>query len=137
MKDLLKKCKCKNPDLAILLLRLGTGAIFLYHGWVKLQNVAGTTAFFDSLGLPVFFVYLAIGVELLGGAALVLGILVEYLGWLLAAQMLAAILLVKLNSGWAALEFELLLLLASASIALTGGGKYTLMPENGKSGKKK
>lgn len=118
--------KLKNPDLGLLLVRLGVGAIFLYHGWMKVQNVAQTTAFFQSLGLNVFFVYLVMTVEVLGGLALVLGVLVEWAGWLLAIDMLFAILLVKISQGWIGIEFELLLLLTSAMIALSGAGKYAL-----------
>ncbi|MBI4139194.1 DoxX family protein [Candidatus Uhrbacteria bacterium] len=118
--------KCKNPDLGLLLVRLGLGSIFIYHGWLKVQNIAGTTMFFESLGLNVFFVYLVMLVELLGGIAMVLGVLVEYAGWLLAINMLFAILLVKLPKGWAGIEFELILLLSAAAVALSGAGSYAL-----------
>ena len=125
---MLKKClTCKNPDLGLLLLRLGLGSTFLYHGWIKLQNVAGTTGFFESLGLPAFLVYVVIAVELLGGAALILGILVEYAAWLIALDMVGAILLVRLGTGWAKMEFEILILLTAIAIALMGAGKYTVM----------
>lgn len=117
---------CKNPDFGMLLIRLGVGSVFLYHGWIKVQNLAGTTGFFDSLGLPAILVYLVIAVELLGGAAMVLGMMTRWAGWLLALDMVGAIFLVKLAQGWIGFEFELLLLLSSLSVVFTGPGKYTV-----------
>ena len=113
-------------------MRLGIGSIFLYHGWIKLQNIGLSMGFFETLGLPGFLVYLVIAIEMLGGAAMILGVLVEYAGWILAFNMLAAIVLVKLPHGWQGIEFELLLLLVSVSVALIGPGKFVATELNDK-----
>ena len=42
-------------DLAILVARIGIGAVFIAHGWQKLvtNGVDGTAAFFGSVGIPL------------------------------------------------------------------------------------
>lgn len=55
--------------------RLLLAAIFLLSGWSKLGDPAGTAAYIGSAGLPLAEVgaYLAILVELVGGAMLLFG----------------------------------------------------------------
>jgi len=122
----------KNPDLGILLVRLGLGLVFVFHGLIKIQNASGTSAFFKSLGLPLFVAYLVIAIELFGGIALIAGIMTRWAGWLLAFDMIGAIFLVKLHQGWPGLEFELLLLLSAISVTLTGPGAYIVKKQHTK-----
>jgi putative oxidoreductase len=62
-------------DLAATGGRLLIAAIFLLSGWSKLGDPAGTAAYIASVGLPLPEVgaYLAIIVELVGGAMLLFG----------------------------------------------------------------
>lgn len=55
--------------------RLLLAAIFLLSGWSKLADPAGTLGYIQSVGLPFAHVgvALAIAVELIGGALLVIG----------------------------------------------------------------
>ena len=57
-------------------LRIALGAMFVIHGGIKLFvfTPAGTAAYFASLGLPALLAYLTIAAELIGGAALALGL---------------------------------------------------------------
>ncbi|HXZ39692.1 MAG TPA: DoxX family protein, partial [Terriglobales bacterium] len=78
----------------IALLRVAVGVIFVMHGWQKLSwgfhDVAG---FLNSLGIPqpTVAAVLLTTVELLGGIALILGLLTRYAAALLAIDMLVAI----------------------------------------------
>lgn len=59
------------PDLAILVARIGIGAVFVAHGWQKLvtYGMDGTAASFDQMGvpLPTLAAWFAALVELVGG----------------------------------------------------------------------
>lgn len=112
--------KLHNPDCGLFLIRVGVALVFIFHGWGKWQNIDGAIGFFSSLGLMAFFAYLVATVELLAGLALLLGLWTDVAGVLLAVIMLVAIYLVKLDKGFGGLEFELILLLASLGLAMTG-----------------
>ncbi len=121
-------------QLAPLLLRVGIGLIFFFAGLGKVMggvdNVAG---FFGSIGIPLpnimapFIAYL----ELLGGLALILGVLTRIFSLLFIANMAVAILAAKwpaamqaegLAAGFGEIRLELLLLLGSAALVLLGAG---------------
>lgn len=121
----------KNKQYAPLVLRIVVGVSFAAHGWMKLQNVAGTAGFFGNIGIPLplvmaWFVTLA---EFLGGIALVLGLGVRYIGATLAIIMSVAVLKVHLKNGLlgqGGYELALLLMAASLSLALSGAGPISL-----------
>src|SRR3989344_3837724 len=92
--------RCNNPDLALLLPRVGLRIVFLYHGWMKVGNREGTVAFFGTLGFAPFFAYTVAWVETLGGLALILGFLTRYAGLLLAVVALVALFKVHLPNGF-------------------------------------
>ncbi len=116
-----------NIDIALLLIRVALGAVFVAHGWDKITDIAGTVGFFDSLGLPAFTAYLIAGIEFLGGIALFLGVFTGWASILIAATMLGAMSLVKLKDGFVGgYEFDLVLFLSAIAIALAGPGLYTL-----------
>src|SRR5438067_11494785 len=89
-----------RPDLALFLLRLIVGAVFLAHGALKLFSFGygGTVGFFTQLHIPLPNVAAAvvIAVETLGGLALVFGAGVRLAAPLLAVDMLGAIVFAKL-----------------------------------------
>ncbi|AFD24382.1 DoxX family protein [Deinococcus gobiensis I-0] len=105
----------------------------MMHGYQKffLNTVAGTAQFFAGIGVPLPGVAapLIAGIELIGGLLLILGLFPRVVGALLAVNMLVAILLVHVSGGFFnpnGVEFPLLLLAASATLALTGAGRYRL-----------
>lgn len=91
----MNKQQIANTFLLVVL-----GIIFFFHGLSKFQmgldNVAG---WFGSIGLPGFLGYAVAYIELIGGAALVIGLGVRYVSVLLAIVMLGAIFKVKLANG--------------------------------------
>lgn len=119
-----------NPDLALLLLRLATGVVFVMHGAQKFftYTLPGTTQAFTQMGVPVpgISAPLVATVELLCGLLLILGVYSRAAGVLLAVNMLVAILLVHLKAGFFnpnGLEFPLVLLAASLAVAFAGPGR--------------
>lgn len=117
-----------NPDLGIFLIRLALGAIFLVHGWMKFQDIAGTINFFSGLGLAEFLAYLVATMELVGGILMIIGIYTRLAGLMIAAVMIGAIYFVKFKVGFVGgYEFDLILLAAALGVTFTGGGKYALM----------
>lgn len=125
-------------SFAPLLLRIGIGLTFFLAGLGKVlggtDRVAG---FFGSLGVPLpglmgpFIAYL----ELIGGLALILGLLTRVFSLLFVANMLVAILLVtgpamfgaeNIVAGFNDTRTEVLLLLGSAALALLGAGPLSV-----------
>jgi putative oxidoreductase len=96
----LLNCRCSDGWMrpALLVMRLGVGLAFFAHG---LQKVQGDSAvgFFGSIGIPLpgFFGPLVTWLELLGGAALVLGLLTHLSSKLLAINMAVAVLWVHVR----------------------------------------
>jgi|KBSMisStaDraftv2_1062788.scaffolds.fasta_scaffold145781_3 putative oxidoreductase len=78
---------------AILLLRIGLGVLFLARGLLKLLvfKPAGAYGYFKSLGLPGSLACLTMAAELLGGSALILGILPRHVPLLLVPLILGTI----------------------------------------------
>jgi len=121
-------------DLVILLTRLGVGAVMFAHGWQKLVTfgIDGAAAGLGQAGVPApaLLASLAAGIELLGGAALVLGLLIPVAGVLLALDMLGAFALVHAGNGvfvdQGGFELVLTLGLASLLLAVIGAGRYSL-----------
>lgn len=119
----------------ITLMRVMVGIVFLVHGLQKLfvSGFGGTAGFFESLGIPLAMVAAVIVtlVEVVGGAALILGLATRWVAVPLAIDMLVATLLVHLPNGFNAIpnggyEFTLLLLVANVSLVMAGAGALAL-----------
>jgi putative oxidoreductase len=125
-------------DVVALLARCGVGTVFLAHGWQKIQvGVSATARNLDAMGAPfptASAVYSTF-VELLGGAALILGLVLPAAGLLLFVDMAGALIFVHakhgiflVDNGQAHNGFELVLILGLASLlfAAGAGGRITL-----------
>jgi len=129
-------CNCGETfkDLAPFALRLAVGLVFFVHGYQKLTvfKTEGVTQMLQGLGVPApeIFAVILIAVELVGGAALVLGFFTHWAAKLTGIVALVALILVHLPNGfWLAdngYEFMLLILAATISLAVTGGGRWSL-----------
>ena len=119
-------------DLALLILRVVVGALFVGHGAQKLFGVwgghglAGTAGFFEAIGLRPGRIHApaAGAAELVGGALVLLGLFTPIGSALIIAVMVAAALTVHLTNGLWATEngIELNLVYAAAAVALAGIG---------------
>jgi putative oxidoreductase len=81
-------------SLVLLGLRLVWGWLFLTTGLGKLQNHARVTEFFTSLGIPMpgLNAWFVGGLELVGGALLLVGLFSRPIAFLLSGNMLVAFL---------------------------------------------
>jgi putative oxidoreductase len=121
-------------DLVLLLSRIGLGIVFIAHGWQKFRTngLDATAAMFDQMGVPAptLSAYYATGIELLGGIALILGVLTPVVGALLALDMVGALAFVHLSNGIFAADggWELVgvLGLLSLTLAVVGAGRVSL-----------
>ncbi|MBT2233123.1 DoxX family protein [Nonomuraea sp. NEAU-A123] len=89
-------------DLAALIARVAIGVIFVTHGWQKLQGgVPATAAAFAQIGVPMpqLSALFAIVVESVGGALLIIGLLVRLAALGLLIDMLGAIMFVHGGHG--------------------------------------
>lgn len=121
-------------SLGLLVLRVVLGITFIMHGWQKLNTfgLEGVEANFTQAGVPMAGVMAPVVtyLELIGGIALILGLLSRLSGLLLFVNMLGAIAYVHAGNGFFAseggVEFVLVLAAASFAIALTGPGLLSL-----------
>lgn len=109
----------------LFLLRLGPAVVFIAHGFLKLFGGHHdlTVALFLTVNIPFAEpAAWAIGaLELAGGLAILLGVLVRPFAALLAVEMAVAIYKVRLPQGFlGAWEFELTLLLLLIGLAVLG-----------------
>ncbi|QCP00438.1 DoxX family protein [Arthrobacter sp. 24S4-2] len=119
---------------ALTILRVIAGFLFAAHGWQKFNEftIAGTQASFAKMGVPAaeLAAPAVATLELIGGVALILGVLTRVFAALLALDMLGALFLVHASAGIFAATggYELVLLLAAGALALalTGAGKIAV-----------
>ena len=127
----------KNPastTVGLTVLRVVLGFLFAAHGWQKFYEwtIGGTQAAFGDMGIPLAQAAAPIvaTLELAGGIALIIGVLVRPIAALLTLNMLGALLLVHVSGGIFVETggFELVLILGAASVAvaLLGPGRVSV-----------
>lgn len=121
-------------EAGIGLLRISLGVMFLAHGLilkVMTFTLAGTAAFFVSLGLPAWTAYATAGAEIIGGALLILGLFTRPVALALTPILLGA-LVVHSGNGWVfsaangGWEYPLYLAVLSLAQALLGPGAFAV-----------
>lgn len=129
-------------DWGLLILRVGLGIIFPFHGWLKInpkEQVKGPVGFAAGLKqmgtpLPLLFAWIVILLETVGAGLLILGLGTRILAVGFAIDMLMAIVLVKrgmmkarfmepTGMGW---EFEFALMVGALALLFTGAGSISL-----------
>ena len=123
----------KRLDIALLVLRLVLAAVFITHGYAKLFHMgfSGVTGFFTTLGVPLSGVagpFISL-LEFIGGIALLFGAFTRVFAFLLACDMLGAIILVHAKNGYAApkgVEAVLGNFGMAVALALLGAGAYSI-----------
>ncbi|HEX7779815.1 MAG TPA: DoxX family protein [Vicinamibacterales bacterium] len=120
-------------DLALLLVRIALGVVFVMHGWQKVTTIghAGFAGMLASMGVPFApaFAAIVLAVEIGGGLAMLAGLLARPAGLLLAVNILVAGSLVHLKNGFflpTGFEFTFVLMLISLAITAAGAGAYSL-----------
>lgn len=123
----------KNRDLALLVLRLVLAAIFIFHGYQKVFGfgISGVTDMLTQLGVPLPGIAgpFISALELLGGIALLFGAFTRVAAFLLACDMLVAMVLVHAKNGFPApkgVEMVLGDFAMLVAVALMGAGAYSI-----------
>jgi len=116
---------------ARFLIRLGPALIFILHGYLKLFGGFHdqTVALFLTVRIPwpELLAWLIGALELVGGLALLTGVMVRPFAALLAIEMAVAIYKVRLPQGFlGGWEFELSLLLLCVGLAVAGSNGVIL-----------
>jgi putative oxidoreductase len=125
-----------NAGWGMSIMRVVTGIIFIGHGapkfgWVGDRTIDGTAEFLGSIGipLPTLSAYLVAGVEVFGGALIIVGLLTRVCGAALAFAMFIAVTMVHLSNGMfgqGGYQWALLLLACSLALVTEGAGKGSL-----------
>lgn len=121
-------------DVALLVARVAVGVVLLAHGLQKAFEFtpAGTTGAFTQMGVPAagFAAWFTMLAEIVGGAALVLGVLTPVFALVNLVSMVGAILLVHLPNGIFVTDngYELVLAIAAAlvPVAAFGAGRWSV-----------
>ena len=128
-----------NTDLALLVLRISVGVVIAMHGFMKLGWVgkggspAGTAGWFESyLGFKpgVFWAWVSIFAESLGGILVALGLLGPFPAAAVFADLVVVTIVAHVpkgfwsgKGGW---EFPVPLAAGALAVALIGNGAYSL-----------
>jgi putative oxidoreductase len=127
----------RTAPYGIALLRISLGLMYLAHSIVlKLLTfgLAGTAAFFESVGLPGSLAYLTFAAEAAGGLLLLTGVQTRWVALALTPFLAGALLFVHLANGWVftaaggGWEYPAFLLVASFAQTLLGDGAFALVP---------
>lgn len=118
--------------LVMLSIRLLLAYGFAKPALLKVNDIAGTSTWFESIfiPLPTLFAYLVSGLEVMGIVLLALGLFTRYISVSLAFVMAGAILFVHVSNGFSVanngFEIPLYYLIFLMLLSSFGAGKYAL-----------
>ena len=118
-------------------LRLVLGAAMVYHGYDKVIPAGGFhthpfsalqhhSHYVVSLGMPYWLGYVSALTEFVGGILILLGLLTRFAAFMIAVDMLFAILLVNRHHGYAGSEYSLALFVIAIMLIFYGAGTLAL-----------
>lgn len=122
-----------STPLGIAVLRISLGTMWIAHALLKLLvfTLPGTAQYFDSIGFAGVLAYPVFAAELIGGAALVLGVYARQVALGLVPIMAVAA-WVHAPNGWVhtsaggGWEYPVFLLASSIALWLLGDGAWAL-----------
>jgi putative oxidoreductase len=116
-----------------LILRVWVGANFVIHARPKLSGMPQTIQSMKGLGVPAGATYAATALELVGGVALILGLLVPIVGGLFVVFMVALSVMKKrkmhadyIAVGKPSYEIDALYLALALALVFLGAGVFSL-----------
>lgn len=115
-------------DLAILILRIAVGVIFIIAGWGKITGIEGTQGFFGNIGIPAagLMAWVVALVEFVGGIMVLIGLYIRVPSILLAIIMVVAIFTVKMGGEFSGMRIDITLLAMSLALFILGSGKISV-----------
>jgi len=97
------------------------------HGLPKVSDIPGTEDFFAKIGLPPGLAILIALLEVIGGFAILFGILTRIAAGLVVLEMIGSTLHVKLSKGFiGGYELDLLIMAICISLFITGPGRISI-----------
>jgi len=135
----MKRLLATTDDPAFTVMRLVLGVVFFAHGSQKVLGWFGGYGFSATMGvftsqlhIPTVIAFLAIAAEFFGSLGLILGLLTRIAAFGIAANMVAAIVMVHMRFGFFAnwsghqqgegYEYHLLVLALTIALMIGGGG---------------
>lgn len=114
--------------LALLVLRLVLGVIFIAHGYSKIfGGMSHHVQTVHNIGLPGWLAYVSAGAEFFGGLMVLLGLLTRIGATLIFLNMAVAIWKVHLHQGLrGGLEFPLSVAAIAFALIFFGGGPISI-----------
>ena len=121
-----------------LLMRLVLGAAMIYHGYDKVIPAGGFhggntfsalerhSHFVATLGFPYWLGIVSALTEFVGGILLILGLLTRIAAFLVAINMLVALIMVTRHHGYSGSEYALALFAIAAMLFFYGAGAFAL-----------
>jgi putative oxidoreductase len=138
MRELLRT----SPSIPLALVRFTLGLVMFLHGaqkmlgWLGGPGFSGAMGFFESMGIPAVFAFLAIVAEFFGGLGLMIGFLTRIAAFGILCNMIVAIVLVHGRNGlfmnWTGkqggegYELHLLAIAMSLAVIIGGAGAYSV-----------
>jgi putative oxidoreductase len=116
------------PDIALLILRMGAGALMLTHGYPKLMRILdGNFSFGDPIGIgPVASLILVTIAEFLCSLFVMAGFLTRASLLPLMFTMIVAAFIAHAGDPFGDKELPIFFLISFTALFLTGPGKYSL-----------
>ncbi|HEX7977235.1 MAG TPA: DoxX family protein [Gemmatimonadaceae bacterium] len=124
-----------HPDTGLLVLRLGLGALLLFHGIYKATHgIAWIAGPLTKHGLPTWLMYGVYIAEVIAPVMVIFGLWTRLAAAIIAFDMVMAIYLVRLGDigkvnpmgGAWAIEVEVAFLTMALALAFAGGGRFGL-----------
>jgi len=108
-------------------IRILVGIVLILHGLPKVSDILGTQDFFTKIGLPPGLAILIALLEVIGGFAILFGILTRAAAGLVILEMIGSTLHVKLSKGFVGgYELDLLVMAICISLFITGPGRISI-----------
>jgi len=121
-----------------LLMRLLLGAAMIYHGYDKVIPAGGFhggntfsalerhSHYVASLGFPYWLGIISALTEFVGGILLIVGLLTRFAAFMVAINMLVALIMVNRHRGYSGSEYSLALFAIALMLFFYGAGAYAL-----------
>ncbi|HTH22671.1 MAG TPA: DoxX family protein [Nitrososphaeraceae archaeon] len=108
-------------------IRILAGLTLMLHGLPKITDISGVQSFFPNIGLPPELAIPVALLEVIGGLAILFGILTRIASGLFIIEMIGAVLVAKLSKGFVGgYELELLIVAICISLFISGPGRISI-----------